>query len=157
MVLISALSLLIDQLSKCIIDKLLYFNQTLPIVPSFFSITYVKNEGAAWSLLAGRQLLLIVISFAALLALYYYFIKGKKLKTLEKISYGMLFGGILGNLFDRIIRGYVIDFFEFTIFEYHFPVFNIADICIVIGVFFIILYLWKGDKQNADFKRNERL
>lgn len=156
MILVSSFCLLLDQLIKCIIDKMLYLHQTLPIVSSFFSITYVKNEGAAWSLFAGRKILLIIISLLAIFALYYYFVKGKQLKIVERVSYGLLFGGILGNLLDRIARGYVIDFLEFTIFGYHFPIFNIADICIVIGIFFIIIYLWKGDNKYAYTKSHER-
>lgn len=147
---VSALCLFFDQFSKCLVKKLLYLNQTISIIPSFFSITYVKNEGAAWSLFSGRQFLLIFISLFALFALYYYFMKGKKLYPLEIISYGLLFGGIFGNLLDRIIRGHVIDFLEFTIFHYHFPVFNIADICIVIGVLFTILFLWKEERHAND-------
>lgn len=153
-VIISVVCFLIDQIFKSLLDRIFYLGQTITIIPSFFSLTYVRNDGAAWSLLAGNQIFLIVISILAIFALYYFFIKGKELNILEAISYGLLYGGIFGNLIDRIFRGYVIDFFDFTLSNYHFPVFNIADICIVIGVLFVILSLWKGEKHGKTRSNN---
>jgi len=147
---ISMICLMIDQLSKALLDHFLELNQSITIIPSFFRITYVRNEGAAWSLFAGNQIFLIIMSFLALYIIYVYFIKNKVLDKLELWSYGILLGGIFGNLIDRLIRGYVTDFFDFTIFNYHFPVFNIADICIVIGVFLTIISLWKGENNGND-------
>ena len=145
---ISAICFIIDQLSKALLDHFLELNQSIDIIPSFFRITYVRNDGAAWSLFSGNQIFLIIMSFFALYMIYTYFIKNKVLNKLELWSYGLLLGGIFGNLIDRLIRGYVTDFFDFTIFNYHFPVFNIADICIVIGLFLTIISLWKGDKNG---------
>lgn len=147
-VFISSVYLIIDQMSKALLERFLELNQSIEIIPSFFSITYVRNEGAAWSLFSGNQVFLIIMSFLALYVIYVYFIKNKSLNTLELWSYGFLLGGIFGNLIDRVIRGYVIDFLDFTIFNYHFPVFNIADIGIVIGVFLTIISLWKGEKDG---------
>lgn len=155
MIFISAFCFLFDQLSKCFLECILYFNQSICVIPSFFSITYVRNEGAAWSILAGRQIFLILISLLALFILYYYFVKEKQLKRIEQCSYGLLFGGIFGNLLDRIVRGYVVDFFDFTIIGYHFPVFNIADICIVIGVLFVIISLWKEEQKHEKNRSNQ--
>lgn len=149
-VFISAVCLIVDQLSKALLEHFLELNQSIDIVPSFFSITYVRNEGAAWSLFSGNQVFLILMSFIALYIIYTYFIKNKFLNTLELWSYGLLLGGIFGNLIDRVFRGFVTDFFDFTIFNYHFPVFNIADIGIVIGVFLTIISLWKGDRNEND-------
>ena len=149
MAVISLICFTIDQLLKSIMNQKLYLNQSINIIPSFFSITYVKNEGAAWNIFSGYQFFLILISIFALLILYHYFIKGKQLNKIETLSYGLLLGGIFGNLIDRICRGYVIDFLDFTLFHYHFPVFNIADICIVTGMLLIVLLIWKGEK-NAD-------
>lgn len=142
--------LILDQLSKALLDHFLEWNQSIQIVPSFFSITYVKNEGAAWSLFSGNQFFLILISFFALFIIYRYFIKDKQLSRLEICSYGLLLGGIFGNLIDRVLRGYVTDFLEFTLLGYHFPVFNLADIWIVSGVALIIIQIWKGDKYETN-------
>ncbi len=154
-VFLSAICFAIDQLSKALLDHFLELNQSIDIVPSFFSITYVRNEGAAWSLFSGNQVFLIIMSFIALYVIYVYFIKNKSLSTLELWSYGLLLGGIFGNLIDRVLRGFVTDFFDFTIFNYHFPVFNIADIGIVIGVFFTIVSLWKGEKNGNNRSNRE--
>lgn len=154
MIFISTFCVLFDQLSKYFLGHFLYLNESVSLIPSFFSITNVRNEGAAWSILAGRQNFLIFISLLALFILYNYFVKGKTLKRVEQWSYGLLFGGIFGNLLDRIIRGYVIDFFDFTVIGYHFPVFNIADICIVIGVLFVIISLWKEEPKHEKNRSN---
>ena len=92
------------------------------IINNFFNLTLVHNDGAAWSILSGNRLLLIFISLIALIIIYYLFIKDKDLKKIDILTYGMLIGGIIGNLFDRIIYGYVIDFLDFNIFNYNYPV-----------------------------------
>lgn len=152
---ISVICIIIDQLSKALLNHFLELNQSINVIPSFFSITYVRNEGAAWSLFSGNQIFLIMMSFLALYVIFTYFIKNKMLTRLEIWSYGLLLGGIFGNLIDRMIRRYVTDFLDFTIFTYHFPVFNIADICIVIGVFLTIISLWKGE-QDGNNRSNRK-
>lgn len=155
MILISIICLFIDQLSKSLLEKFYDLGQSTLIIPSFFHITYVRNEGAAWSLFSGNQIFLIIVSLFALTFFYYYFIKEKQIDTFKCFSYGLLFGGIIGNLIDRLFKGYVIDFLDFTIFNYHFPVFNIADTCIVVGVLCIIFLLWKGNEQDAENRSNK--
>ena len=79
---------------------------------------------------------------------YYFLLKNKKFDWFNIIFYSLLIGGILGNLFDRIIYGYVIDYLDFYIFGYNFPIFNVADICIVISVIMIIIdTLWRGNGE----------
>lgn len=156
LIVIAFVSVVVDQLVKNILNYFLYVNQSISVIPGFFSITYVQNDGAAWSLFSGNLLFLIVITIIAIFALYFFFVKDKILNPIEVVSYGLLFGGIFGNFIDRILRGYVIDFLEFTFWNYHFPVFNIADICIVIGVLLIIISIWKGDEPNATYKGKKR-
>lgn len=86
----------------------------------------------------------------SLMAIYLYFIKDKKLKKIEVITYSILIGGIIGNLIDRIVYGYVIDYLSFNIFGYHFPVFNLADICIVVSVFLMIMIEIKGSEEKHE-------
>lgn len=136
---ISMICLLLDQISKLLIINNLISNETYTVINNFFNITLVHNDGAAWSILSGNRLLLIFISFIALFIIYFLFIKNKKLTKLEIIIYGMLIGGIIGNLIDRILYGYVIDFFDFKIFNYNYPVFNVADCCIVIAAILLII------------------
>lgn len=145
---ITIMSLLLDQLIKTIVINNMNLFDSINIINSFFSVTYVRNTGAAWSILSGNVFFLILISIIALVVIYIYFIKNKKLTKLENISYGLLIGGILGNLIDRIIHGYVIDYLDFKIINYDFPIFNIADISIVVSIILIGITLLVGD-ENA--------
>ena len=139
------ISLLLDQVLKLLVITNMNLFDSINIIDNFFNITYVRNNGAAWSILSGNTLLLIFISLIALVLIYYYFIKDKKLNKLENISYSLLIGGTIGNLIDRLFRGYVIDYLDFKIFGYNFPVFNFADICIVIGIILICITLIGGE------------
>ena len=123
------------------------------IIDNFFYLTNVRNYGAAWSILTGSRIMLIIVTILIMIGLYYFFIRKEKLKNYEKVIYGFLYGGIIGNLIDRIFRGYVIDYLEFYIFGYSFPVFNLADILIVISMFFIIISVIKGDKDEIISRR----
>ena len=150
---ISFLIVLIDQMVKWVICHTMNLYQSISIIPSFFSITRTQNDGAAWSILSGSRLLFILISFFALGFLFFHILKEKKLGTFKILTYGLLIGGIVGNLIDRILFGYVIDYLDFLIFHYHFPIFNIADICIVISVILLIYEIWKGE-DYGNFKNN---
>ena len=135
---ISIICLLLDQITKLFITNNLVLNDSYTIINNFFNITLVHNDGAAWSILSGSRILLTFISLIALFIIYFLFIKNKELKKIETLIYGMLIGGITGNLFDRVLYGYVIDFLDFKIFNYNYPVFNIADCCIVIAAILLI-------------------
>ncbi len=150
---ISLICLIIDQFIKLLITINFKLYEGIVVIPNFFSIIRVHNTGAAWSFLTGNTFALILLSLLALVAIYLFFIKNTELKKLEKIIYGVLIGGILGNLIDRIFRGYVVDFLDFQIFKYNFPVFNFADICIVLSVL-AILILQFGGKKSEDVKDN---
>lgn len=140
-VIISSLLVIIDQLIKIIVTKNIILNSTLILVNNFFSLTYVKNTGAAFSILTDNVLLLIIISLASLVAIYLYFIKNKNLTKIEVVILGFLIGGLLGNLVDRVIYGYVVDYLSFTIFNYSFPIFNLADICLVLSTIALVFYM----------------
>lgn len=131
--------IIIDQITKLLIKNYIDLNSSVILIKNFFNLTYVRNIGAAWSILSGSRFLLILIALIVLLCIYFFLIKGEKLKKLEIVYYGMLIGGIIGNLIDRIIFGYVIDYLDFYIFEYNFPVFNLADSFIVISVILMII------------------
>jgi len=144
---ISFIALIIDQFIKITISTKMLVHDSITIISNFFNITFVKNYGAAYSIFYGNTIFLILISIISLFLIYFFLIKNKEFKKIDVFSYGILIGGILGNLIDRVIHGYVIDFLDFKIFGYDFPVFNIADICIVISVFLIIIFS-KDDKNE---------
>lgn len=145
--LISVICTLLDQIVKHLILAKLEVLQTISIIKGFFSLTYLQNTGAAFSLLTSKTIFLILVSLIALFLIYQYLLKNKP-NDKQAIIYGLLVGGILGNLIDRIFRGYVVDYLDFTIFNYNFPVFNLADMMIVISIILIIIDTYKGDKNE---------
>ena len=136
--LIGILFLLIDIISKQLVLYFMVENQTIQIIPHFFSLTYVKNTGVAFSMLEGNILFILLMS-VIVVGVLVYFAKSKGNGRLEKICYSMMLGGALGNFLDRIFYGYVIDFFDFTLFGFKMAIFNVADVLIVCGVFLLIV------------------
>ena len=147
---ISFVVLLLDQLIKIIVTNNMSLHQEITVIPNFFSLYYIKNTGAAFSILGNQTLLLIVISAFILILIKEYIKKEKDFTKLSIISLGMIIGGTLGNLFDRILHKSVIDYLAFDIFKYSFPVFNLADIFIVIGVIGLILLYIKELFKNGN-------
>lgn len=145
--LISMLCFFIDQVVKILVSNTLELNKSIEIVKNFLSITYVQNDGAAWSLFSGNRFFLIAITLVTITLIYFFLIKDRNLKKLDIIVYGLLLGGIIGNLIDRVIFGYVIDYLDFYLFNYNYPVFNLADTFIVISVFFIIVDMFRSEKN----------
>ena len=148
---ISIIGILIDFLSKIFIMNKLSVGESKTIIKDFFYITHVNNKGAAWGLLSNNTILLIIVS-VLFTCLFIYYIEKNNLKIYEEISAGVILAGILGNMFDRIFRGYVVDFLNFYIFGYDYPVFNIADTFIVTGVIILMVFYikealgkWKKD------------
>jgi signal peptidase II len=143
-----------DQVSKYIVDQNFHLGTGFSIIDNFFYFTYVRNTGAAWGILSGKLNLFFVISIVATIIIVYYFVHTKEYQKLSRFGLVMIFSGMIGNLIDRAVLGYVRDFLDFIIFNYNFPVFNIADMGIVIGVCLLILELgieeykaWKLSKS----------
>ena len=137
----------LDQLIKYYINKFMELNTSIKVIPNFFSIFYVRNTGAAFSILEDNTIFIVIISVVFLVILDYYIKKEKKFTKLSIISLGMIMGGIFGNLLDRIIYHSVIDYLSFG----KFPIFNLADIGITVGVFLLIVNeLIKIRKDNKD-------
>jgi signal peptidase II len=136
---ISIILLLIDQISKLLVVKLIDINSSIELIKNFFYLTYTHNTGAAFSILTGKRILLILIAVIILIVIFNYLRKNKIESKVEKIAFSLIIGGSVGNLLDRIVRGYVIDFLDFKIFGYNFPIFNLADTFIVIGVLLLLI------------------
>ena len=108
------------------------------IIDNFFSLTYVLNDGAAFSLFASRTYILIFIALICLLFIIYE-LKNNLDDRVLSVGYSLALAGLLGNFIDRLIDGYVIDYLSFKIFGYNYPVFNFADMLIVIGVIIVVI------------------
>lgn len=137
---ITLVLIIIDQLIKIIIKSNMELYQEIKIIKNFFSIMYLKNTGAAFSILENKTILLILFSVCFILIIGKFIKKeSDNFNKIELISLGMILGGVFGNLIDRIIYKGVIDYLSFKIINYNFPVFNLADICITIGAFILIV------------------
>ncbi len=128
-----------DQLSKILVSSSMILGQSVTIIDNFFYYTYSHNKGAAWGMFPGHVEFFILIALIALAAMAYYFYKTKDYEVLTRFGIVLTFSGAVGNIIDRISLGYVRDFIDFIILGYDFPVFNIADMAIVIGVGLIIV------------------
>ncbi len=131
--------ILCDQLIKVFISHSLVEYEYIDIIKNVLTITHVHNTGAAFSLLSNNIWLLIGISLIALVFIYFYVLKKIVYTNFNIFVYSLLIGGIIGNLIDRLVHGYVIDYISVNIFGYHFPIFNLADIFIVVSV--ILLFI----------------
>lgn len=123
----------LDRLTKFIVKTNFVEGQSIPIIENVFHLTYVRNPGAAFSLFPHKTTFFIVVTIIVLVAILYYYNKIPSDKMQARTALALQFGGALGNLVDRIFGGYVVDFFDFRVF----PVFNIADSAVVIGVFLL--------------------
>lgn len=146
----SSILFLIDLISKQLV--LNFVNKPITIINNFFKIVKTSNEGAAFSILIGYKTVFIILAIVIIVYMCKYLMKDISTK-LEIISYSLLLGGILGNLFDRIFYGKVIDFISINLFGYMFPVFNLADSFIVMGAIILTINLIKGDKNVIRSKR----
>lgn len=142
---LSGLVILIDQIIKVLVTNNITYLKSITIIPDFFYLTHVHNEGAAWSMFSGNTIFLILIAVMVLFFIYYFLLRGKKFDMKDTIIYSLLIGGIIGNLIDRIIFKYVIDYLDFIFGSYSFPVFNFADICIVLSVIILLFYSFKEE------------
>lgn len=140
--------LVIDIVSKIVVSNLMEVHESIMVINDFFYITYVRNTGAAWSILADKTWLIIFISLIIVGFIGFYVYRNRPKSKFEIVGYSMILAGAIGNLTDRIILGYVIDFLDFYIFGYSYPIFNLADTFIVIGVLLLVIYTWRCKDGN---------
>ena len=140
--------LLLDQIVKLIICQKMKVNQLITIIPKFFSLFYVKNTGAAFSILKNNTSLIVIISCIVLSIIDWYIKQNRQFSKIEKLALGLITGGIVGNLIDRVLHHAVIDYFYFQFGSYDFPIFNIADIAITVGVTLMIVDMFMDKKEE---------
>lgn len=132
---------LLDRITKILVSGI----DNISIIDNFLYLTYARNTGMAFSLLSDKIYLIIILTFCIIAYIVYYLIKHKPKNKFLIVGYSLVLAGAIGNLFDRIVYGYVIDFINVYIFGYDYPIFNLADSFIVIG---IILLLLGGKNDN---------
>lgn len=146
----------LDQISKFLVNITVDFGISKVIIPNFFSITIAYNYGAAWSILWNKRIYLILIAVFAFLFVLFLLYKEKFGNKYKAVYYGLLIGGIVGNLIDRIFLGYVVDFLDFTFFGYNYPIFNVSDIAIVVSILLICVECFLP-KEIFNKKTNEEV
>lgn len=129
----------IDQWTKWYFLKNKELFNKFEVIKDFFYLTYLENRGAAFGILQNFRWFFIIITIIALAIMIGYFIKSDN--NFLRLALSILIAGAIGNFIDRLFRGYVVDFLDFYLFGYDFPVFNVADICVNVGVFLLVIYI----------------
>ena len=131
--------LLSDQLTKFLIRKNFQLNQSIALITNFLHLTYVTNTGSAFGLFKNNNIIFIIISLIVIIAILASIKRIKENQKLLKFCAGLLLGGTVGNLIDRLFYGYVTDFIDFRVW----PFFNVADSAITVGIILLIILLWE--------------
>jgi signal peptidase II len=136
--------LLIDRITKLWVVSKMELSETIPVINGFFHITYIKNSGAAFGILANMRWGFVIVTVLVLTAIFYMAVKTSREDRYLTMIYGMITGGALGNLIDRVRTGLVIDFFDFRgIWPY---IFNVADSFVVVGVILLTWQIFRTEK-----------
>lgn len=151
---IGIFTFILDQFVKFLIISIFSYQETSFLIPKFLYITYVKNTGGAWSIFSNNPWILLIVGIISIGGLGYYIYKKDSFNYLEFIYLGIIIGGVLGNFVDRLFRGGVIDYIGVILGNYYFPIFNIADICIVCGAVLLIIDGLRSDQDGI--RSNER-
>jgi signal peptidase II len=154
-ILVATLVLILDQATKLYIARTMDLYSMVPVVPDFFTITYVLNKGAAFSFLAESSWRLPVLIFISLFAIAVILVFFRKLRADQKFTafcLSLIFAGALGNLIDRLRMGEVIDFLFVHWYNHYWPAFNVADSAICVGVFLLAVDMFLEDKQQKKLK-----
>ncbi|WP_164215392.1 signal peptidase II [Virgibacillus sp. YIM 98842] len=129
----------IDQWTKWIIVQNMELGERIPVIENFFYITSHRNSGAAWGILQGQMAFFYIVTVIVVIGIIFYMQKYAKNNRLLAVSLSLLLGGAIGNFIDRLLHQEVVDFLDFYIFGYNFPIFNVADSSLTIGVILVII------------------
>lgn len=145
--------MILDRVVKMYIAGGMQVGESIPVIGEFFSITYIQNRGAAFSILEGHiTLLLVVPAIVIAITIIFIILKHKRHKRSLMVALSLICGGGLGNVADRAVYGYVIDMLDFG----SFPVFNVADIAVTVGCGFLLLYIIVFDETNPHSAKGRR-
>lgn len=147
---IALLAVLADQWTKWLIVKNMELGERITVIENFLYITSHRNRGAAWGILQGQMWFFYVITVIVIIAIIYYLKKSEMESPLFKFSLALMLGGAIGNFIDRVFRQEVVDFIHTYPFGYNFPIFNIADSALVIGVAILIIYMLLEEKKEKE-------
>jgi len=146
LLMVSGSVIVLDQISKMIILRLLPLYETIPVIPGFFNITHIHNPGGAFGFMAGqgpevRSLLFLAMSSLAAVTIVYFYLRTPAAYSWLSTALLLIFGGAIGNMIDRFRFGEVVDFLDFYAGGYHWPAFNVADSGITVGMTILVVHL----------------
>ena len=139
---------LLDQASKEWVRGAFSLHESVPVIPGFFHLTYIRNTGAAWGMFSGQNIALSALALVMLAVLVVFRRKILPPGRVHRVALGLLCGGIAGNLLDRVGHGHVVDFLDFHFGSYIYPTFNVADSGIVCGVSLYILFSFRPGAET---------
>ncbi len=155
---LAVIMLIVDQVSKQMVVAMMDYRESIAVIP-FFNLTYVHNPGAAFSFLADQggwqRWFFSGIAFVVSIVLVVWMAKTPKKDTFISIAFALILSGAIGNLIDRFMFGYVIDFLDFYVGDKHWPAFNIADSAIFIGAAMMLLESFKSEDNAKSEQQNK--
>ncbi len=155
--LIALLVVLLDRTAKWVVERKIVLHDTIDVIPGFFHLTHIENRGAAFGLFAEspaewKVTALVLFSLLALVVVSALLWKNSHVMSWTGVGLALILGGAVGNLWDRLFSGHVVDFLDFYVGSYHWPAFNVADSAIVMGALLLvgeILFSKTPDEQRA--------
>jgi signal peptidase II len=147
---VAAVVILLDQLTKWLVVKNMELYERISIVDPYIGLLSHRNKGAAWGMLEGQMWLFYIVTIIVVAGIIYFFHKEEKGHPVFAISLMLLLGGAIGNFIDRLWRKEVVDFVDVLIpvINYDFPIFNVADAALTVGVILIIIHMILDEKKN---------
>lgn len=143
---LAALLIVVDQLSKWAILQNFELYEEKILLPGFLSLFYIQNRGAAWGIFEGRMIFFYIITVFVVGYLIYMFHKEKTDSKLVGVSFSLILSGAIGNFIDRLVNGFVVDMFRLDFIN--FPIFNVADMCLTIGVALMLIHVLFFEKEE---------
>nr|WP_035020980.1 signal peptidase II [Anoxybacillus flavithermus] len=140
--------IVIDQWTKWLVVRYMELGESIPIIENVLYMTSHRNRGAAWGMLQGQFWLFYLITIVVVIGIIVYIQRLKPTERLFGIALGLMLGGAIGNFIDRVFRKEVVDFVHTYIFDYSFPIFNVADAALTVGVALLFIQTWTEEKQR---------
>lgn len=146
----SALVILVDQITKALIKEFLTLREPVRIIGDFLRFTYVENPGIAFGIRIGARSVFTLLSVATIVVIFIYLFRAKKDRASVRFTLALILGGAVGNLIDRILYGRVVDFIDIGVKNLRWPVFNVADMAVTIGMIILLtLILFEKEQKKA--------
>lgn len=150
---VALIVIIVDQISKWIVRRSMELGEKITVIDNFFYLTSHRNSGAAWGILEGRMGFFYAITILVVVGMIYYMHKYAKKDVLLGIGLSLFLGGAIGNFIDRLLFQEVTDFFDFIIFGYDFPIFNVADSALTVGVIIIIIATIMDERKKGSYQK----